>query len=124
MPDASKMPARIWVDPYFSHQQVLPGTTRDVAYIRADIAERITKTLRALVDAKALSGVRNQVAGWNGEGRDEPHKERHPSRLGATLPKTNCGAVYELDDVMQAARAALSAWEASNGGGLAAEERE
>lgn len=81
---------------------------------RADIAEQMAEALRALVDAKALSGVREQVAGWNGENRPVPYKERHPDRLGATLPKTNCGAVYALDDAMQAARAALSAWEASN----------
>lgn len=72
-------------------------------------APSIREALEALVNAKALKGVRELVAGWNGEGRDEPYKERHPSRLGATLPKTNCGAVYELDEAMQNARAALSA---------------
>ena len=61
--------------------------------------------LNRLVDAKALKGVRELVAGWNGERRpDGPYKERHPPRLGATLPKTNCGAVYELDEAMTAAR--------------------
>jgi hypothetical protein len=63
--------------------------------------------LRRLVNAKALAGVRALVAGWNGEGRDEPYKERHPARLGATLPKTNCGAVYELDEALTAARAVI-----------------
>lgn len=76
-------------------------------------------TLRAaldrLVNAKALSGVRELVAGWNGEDRPEPHKERHPKKLGATLPKTNCGAVYDLDEAMQAARAALASGDAANG---------
>jgi len=72
-------------------------------------APSIREALEALVNAKALKGVRELVAGWNGEGRDEPYKERHPSRLGATLPKTNCGAVYELDEAMQNARAALAA---------------
>ena len=71
--------------------------------------EALRQALSNLVNAKALAGVRNQVAGWNGEGRpDGPFKERHPIRLGATLPKTNCGAVYELDEAMQAARTALA----------------
>jgi len=60
-----------------------------------------------LVDAKALAGVRGLVAGWNGEGKPNGPYERHPPRLGATLPKTNCGDVYELDEAMQALRAAL-----------------
>jgi len=73
-------------------------------------APSIREALEALVNAKALKGVRELVAGWNGEGRDEPYKERHPSRLGATLPKTNCGAVYELDEAMQSARALLDTY--------------
>lgn len=112
-----KMPARIWAVNSNS-ECVVSFTSASLAYrheyIRADIAEQMAEALRALVDAKALSGVRKQVAGWNGEDRPVPYKERHPDRLGATLPKTNCGAVYALDDAMQAARAALSAWEASN----------
>jgi len=65
--------------------------------------------LKAIIDAKALSGVRYLVAGWNGENRPEgPFKERHPDRLGATLPKTNCGAVYQLDEAMTAARDLVS----------------
>lgn len=72
-------------------------------------APDLVKALEDLVNAKALQGVRQQVAGWNGEGRDTGPFERHPPRLGATLPKTDCGAIYELDDAMQAARAALSA---------------
>jgi hypothetical protein len=67
--------------------------------------DALVKALEDLVNAKALSGVRAIVAGWNGEGRAEPYNERHPSKLGATLPKTNCGAVYELDEAMQRARA-------------------
>jgi hypothetical protein len=64
--------------------------------------------LQRLVDARALSGVREIVAGWNGEGRPEGPYPRHDARLGAQLPKTNCGAVYELDEAMRAARQALS----------------
>lgn len=74
-----------------------------------DREQQLEQALSALVNAKALSGVRSQVAGWNGENRPEgPHLERHSYRLGATLPKTCCGEVYELDEAMQAARALLA----------------
>lgn len=61
-----------------------------------------------LVNARALSNVRELVAGWNGENlpEDKRHYERHPSRLGARI-ETNCGRIYELDEIMQEARAAL-----------------
>lgn len=66
--------------------------------------------LENMVGARALSEVRSLVAGWNGEDRqDGPYKERHPSKLGATLPKTNCGAIYELDDAITNARRILNA---------------
>ena len=72
-------------------------------------SEGLREALEKLVNAKALAGVRALVAGWNGEDRPEGQRYgRHPDRLGATLPKTNCKAVYELDEAMQAARAALS----------------
>ena len=78
--------------------------------------DEVVEKLWALVNAKAISGVREMVAGWNGENRpDGPYAERHPFRLGATLPKTNCGRVYELDEAMQAARALLAKLEASHG---------
>jgi len=68
----------------------------------------LVEALDQLVTAKALKGVREVVAGWNGENRpDGLYTERHPNKLGATLPKTNCGAVYELDEAMQAGRLAL-----------------
>lgn len=70
--------------------------------------EEVTGALDRLVNAKAIGGVRELVAGWNGEGRPDGPYPRHDNRLGATLPKTNCGQIYELDDAMQAARAALS----------------
>ena len=67
------------------------------------------EALGRVSNAKALAGVRDLVAGWNGENRpDGPYTERHPSRLGATLPKTNCGAVYELDEALVNARAELA----------------
>jgi hypothetical protein len=72
-------------------------------------APDLYEALSALVEAKALAGVRELVAGWNGETRpDGPFEARHPSRLGATLPKTDCGSVYDLDAAMQNARAALA----------------
>lgn len=69
--------------------------------------QKLEKALAALVNAKALGDVRSLVAGWNGESLPEPHQSRHPYNLGATLPKTCCGAVYELDEAMQAARVLL-----------------
>ena len=76
--------------------------------LAADKAELLA-ALERLAGAKAIKGVRELVAGWNGENLPEgPYTERHPSRLGATLPKTNCGAVYELDEVMQEAHALLA----------------
>lgn len=89
------------------------GLDGEAATTQATI--KALEALDRLVNAKALAGVRELVAGWNGENRpDGPYAERHPSRLGATLPKTDCGAVYELDEAMQAARAALA--KASDGG--------
>lgn len=76
----------------------------------ARLAERVRVlegALDSLVNAWALKDVRGLVAGWNGEGTPYGPYERHPSKLGATLPKTNCGAVYELDDAMCRARSAL-----------------
>lgn len=67
---------------------------RDEAYER----------LKTLAEARALSGVRKLVAGWNGEGREDGPYTRHPDELGATLPKTNCGAIYQLDDAISASR--------------------
>lgn len=89
---------------------------RDANAILTDHIRRQQDTIDALVDAlegivaaKALSGVRELVAGWNGESRPEgPYKERHQRSLGATLPKTNCGAIYDLDEAMTNARAAIS----------------
>lgn len=67
--------------------------------------ERLERALASLVNAKALSGVREQVAGWDGEGLADGFRyERHPNRLWAEI-STNCGAIYELDDALEAARA-------------------
>jgi hypothetical protein len=83
----------------------------DAAFIvkACNMHAELVAALDALVNAKALSGVREQVAGWNGEHLpDDKRYGAHPSNLGATLPKTNCGAVYELDDAMVAAHAILA----------------
>lgn len=69
--------------------------------------ERLREALRELLDAPALSAIRKQVAGWNGEGQEGGPYERHPSRLGARI-ETNCGRIYELDEIMQRASALLS----------------
>lgn len=69
--------------------------------------KRLREALNELASAKALKEVRSIVAGWNGEGSPDGPYERHPAKLGATL-KTNCGAIYELDEAMTKAAAALS----------------
>jgi hypothetical protein len=67
------------------------------------------EALGRVANAEALAGVRDLVAGWNGENQpDGPYTERHPPRLGATLPKTDCGAVYALDEALVNARAVLA----------------
>jgi hypothetical protein len=69
---------------------------------------QLEAALSALVNAKALSGVRELVGGWNGEDRPEgPYGSRHPSRMGASI-KTTCGAIYALDEAMVSARDILS----------------
>jgi hypothetical protein len=98
------------IEPLYTHPA--PSVVEADALSRATSAERRARELEAalkrLVNAQALAGVRDLVAGWNGENRaDGPHAERHPAKLGATLPKTNCGAVYELDEAMVRARAVL-----------------
>ena len=79
---------------------------------RLDAAEaenaRLREALESLTEAPALSGVRDMVAGWNGENLPDGKRytERHPSRLGAQI-KTNCGRIYDLDERITSARAAL-----------------
>lgn len=66
------------------------------------------EALRDLANAKALAGVRGLVAGWNGEGNPDGPYDRHPEKLGATIPKTNCGAIYELDEALTRAASLAS----------------
>lgn len=89
-------------DPYISHEEMVANAQMAAA------APDLLEALDALVNAKALKDVRGIVAGWNGEGKEDGPYERHPNGLGAILPKTNCGAVYALDEAMIAARAAIS----------------
>lgn len=70
--------------------------------------DELVRALEELVNAKALEGVRELVAGWNGENRPTPYTERHPSNLGASLPETTAGAVYALDEALTSASAALA----------------
>lgn len=79
--------------------------------------QELIDAAKAVLEAKALSGVRALVAGWNGEDKPEGQRYgRHPNKLGATLPKTTCGAVYELDEAMQRLRTAISACEGEKAG--------
>lgn len=75
---------------------------------RLDVAAEALKPFAHLLAIIDKLGVRNLVAGWNGEGRpDGPYAERHPPRLEAILP-TDCGTVYALDAATESARAALT----------------
>ena len=56
--------------------------------------------VQALVKAVEKLGLRELVAGWNGENKDEPYAPHSP-RLGATI-KTTCGVVYEIDAALRA----------------------
>jgi hypothetical protein len=67
-------------------------------------AEKAEAALSDLVNAKAIAGVPEMVAGWNGP-PDNPYQP-HPANLGASI-KTTCGRVYELERAMVSARAAL-----------------
>ena len=56
--------------------------------------------VEALVKAVEKLGLRELVAGWNGENKDKPYAP-HPPSLGATI-KTTCGVVYEIDAAIRA----------------------
>lgn len=101
---------------FWTHEEVrrLLVTIRSLQAEKAAQADAI-KAARALVTAPALSGVRAQVAGWNGEGREGGPFPRHPSRLGARI-ETNCGRIYDLDERMTAAAAALAKIDTLTGG--------
>lgn len=90
-----------------ANRDVGRSATADELKEASETIVALESVLRNLVNAKALAGVRAQVAGWNGEGKPDGPYDRLPPRLGATVPKTNCGAVYELDEAMCAARALL-----------------
>jgi hypothetical protein len=66
---------------------------------------RVSNQLKvaALVEAVRRLGLRELVAGWNGEDREKPYTP-HPSGLGVTL-KTTCGVVYAIDAALAAIEA-------------------
>lgn len=70
-----------------------------------DDAKHIAAVIE-LVEAASALGLRNLVAGWNGENRPEGPFEPHPNRLGVTL-RTNAGKVYRLDRAILAVRELL-----------------
>ncbi len=82
------------------------GSKMDKMRAEAD-AKRYRDALEKLVTAKALSGIRALVAGWNGEDKPEDQRYgRHPDGLGVRI-ETSCGEIYELDEIMRDARAVL-----------------
>ncbi len=79
----------------------------DFSVSAARKVEALETALTDVLNAKALSGIRELVAGWNGEHLPENERfGRHHDNLGVTLP-TNCGAIYELDEAMLRARSLL-----------------
>ena len=78
----------------------------------AEAASR-AREARLLAAVDAL-GLRQLVAGWNGENRPDGPYEPHPRKLGVTL-RTNAGQVYDLDAAAEAARAALASTSEGDG---------
>ena len=56
--------------------------------------------LGELIKAVNELGLRDLVAGWNGENREDGPLEPHPNNLGVTL-KTNAGTVYAIDAALR-----------------------
>jgi hypothetical protein len=75
---------------------------------RALQANDLAQALDALANAEALAVVRKIVSGWNGDGREGAPFKRHPDNLAATIPKTRCKAIYDLDDAIERAKALLT----------------
>lgn len=103
-------------DPNVVHINLLRGgiakpSRAQILHVYTDLRDEIEQLREALsrvVNAEALAGVRGIVAGWNGDGKPDGPYKRHHRELGATLPKTNCGAVYALDEALEAARSLLN----------------
>ena len=71
----------------------------DTEYVRADLCTPTDERVRALVDAVARLGLRELVAGWNGEGKEKPYAP-HPDRLKAKI-ETTCGVIYAIDAALR-----------------------
>lgn len=74
---------------------ILATPATDAAQEAARVPE-----IAALIEAASALGVRDMVAGWNGEGREHPYTP-HPASLWAKI-NTTCGAVYALDAALRA----------------------
>lgn len=81
------------------------------AGVLAEVAARIEAQEALIAEAGRLVsevqklGLRELVAGWNGEDRPQPYKP-HDGRLSATI-KTTCGTVYAIDEITRALLAKL-----------------
>lgn len=64
---------------------------------------RIKRDYAELVASVQRLGIRNLVAGWNGENQKDGPYDHHPSDLGVNL-KTNCGIIYAIDDALRKAK--------------------
>ena len=60
-----------------------------------------------LIDEIDRLGLRQIVAGWNGEGLEDGPNDPHHPELRVTLP-TNAGTVYAIDAAVERARLALA----------------
>ena len=84
------------------HPTEAPANARLIALApelaRAYIAQHEAQD--ALVKAVERLGLRELVAGWNGENREKPYTP-HPDNLGAKI-STTCGTVYAIDAALAA----------------------
>ena len=79
----------------------------EICEANARDAGRLADALIDLVEAVERLGIRETVAGWNGENRPELQRfGPHPDNLLAVIP-TNCGTVCAIDKATVDARKAL-----------------
>lgn len=85
-------------------------TLETICFLADFRATATAPLIAALEDAReALErlGLRELVAGWNGENRPDGPYEPHPAKLGVTL-RTNAGTVYEIDATLTRITAELA----------------